>query len=992
MRTFSTTTLRRGAAVLATLLVGSFAGVTAAQAADVDFVPGSLVSEAQNADGSPYTKAGGTPFQVVNAFKIEREDSDDQPRGLVRDLDVGLPVGLTGNPQALSVCSRADFNVQMMGAQICPAGSQVGTIELIIRNLNYEYGSHAPMHFVLPVYNVETRKGEVAHFGFRVMTTAVHLSARVRPGDFGVSTSFENLATTLPLMDQKLTLWGDPSSDAHTPERGKACFWEEGSVDPPYCPSEGGLPSGTAPAAFWRNPTRCEAPLSTSFELTGWNSTKVVNAKVGADRNVDCDQLPFSPTLQVTPDTTQAGAPVGLKVDLGVPQSQDPKGLATAHLKDAAVKLPAGMTVSASSADGLGACTDEQFAVDSNAQAICPLSSTLGTATIDTPVLDGQVPGKIYLGTQQPNQLLRVFLAFYDEQRDLSIKLPGRLVPDPVTGQITAHFDGNPELPFTNLSLRFKGGPRAALANPTTCGTAATTSELTSWGGQAATPGDQFQVTGCGDPNRFEPTVDAGTLNPLAGAFSPFSVTVARTDADQELKQFGVQLPPGLLGAIGSVPLGSQVGRVAVTAGAGNAPYQLPGTVYLEGPYKGAPFSLKIVVPAKAGPLDLGEVVVRSPLQVDANRAQVSAPADPLPTILEGIPLKIRSVNLTLDRAGFTFNATNCTPQQVGVSLASTAGANVTRSVRYQPSGCGDLPLNPRMSLDFKGKSELSKGKHPGLVAQLSQTPGQSGLKQVEVKLPSAVALAADNAQGLCTPAQAAARACPEASIVGKASVRTPALHEPLAGPVYFVEGTRQTASGKTVKTLPNLWLKLEGEGVPLDLWAKSQVDSSGPVQRLTTTFDGVPDAPISDFRLELAGGKHGILAATQAICTADRKTQTRFDGQNGARRTGAVTIGAAECGVQVAKVTSTRSAVRVTVSGIAAGRVTVSGNGIQRSSRTIKRATSAAVTARLSTSARRSVAQGRSVRIKVRASFVAKGQKKAKTVTRTVTVKGARR
>lgn len=990
MRTFSTTTLRRGAAVLATVLAGSLAGVTAAQAADVDFVPGSLISEAQNADGTPYTKAGGTPFQVVNAFKIKRDGGGNQPEGLLRGLDVGLPVGLTGNPQALPTCSRADFNSQwMMGPWLCPTGSQVGQIELTIRNLSYDFDPR-PMRVIAPVFNVATRKGEVAHFAFRVMTTAIHLSARVRPGDFGVSTSFDNLATTLPLMDQKLTLWGDPSSAAHDPERQRACLWVEG--DAQDCGSLGGTPSGTAPAAFWRMPTRCAGVQPTTFRATGWNSTAVATGGDSTDANVDCDLLPFAPTLDVTPDTTQAGAPVGLKVDLGVPQSQDPNGLATAHLKDVDVKLPAGMAVSASGADGLGACTDEQFAVDSNAQATCPLSSTLGTATLDTPVLDSQVPGTIYLGTQKPGQLLRVFLAFYDEQRDLSIKLPGRLRLNETTGQITASFLNNPELPFTNLSLRFKGGPRAALANPTACGTASTTSELTSWGGQAATPGDSFEVTGCGDPNRFEPTVDAGTLNPLAGAFSPFSVTVARTDADQELKQFGVQLPPGLLGAIGSVPLGSQVGRVAVTAGAGNAPYQLPGTVYLEGPYKGAPFSLKIVVPAKAGPLDLGEVVVRSPLQVDANRAQVSAPADPLPTILEGIPLKIRSVNLTLDRAGFMFNATSCTPQQVGVSLASTAGANVTRSVRYQPSGCGDLPLNPRMSLDFKGKSELAKGKHPGLVAQLSQTPGQAGLKQVEVKLPAAVALAADNAQALCTPAQATARACPEASIVGKASVRTPALHEPLSGPVYFVEGTRQSASGKTVKTLPNLWLKLEGEGVPLDLWAKSQVDSSGPVQRLTTTFDGVPDAPISDFRLELAGGKHGILAATQAICTADRKTQTRFDGQNGARRNGAVTIGAGECGVQVAKVTSTRTAVRVTVSGISAGRVTVSGTGITRSSRTIKRATSAAVTARLSTSARRSVAQGRSVRIKVRASFVAKGQKKAKTVTRTVTVKGARR
>ena len=97
-----------------------------------------------------------------------------------------------------------------------------------------------------------------------------------------------------------------------------------------------------------------------------------------------------------------------------------------------------------------------------------------------------------------------------------------------------------------------------------------------------------------------------------------------------------------------------------ITAGAGAQPYAVQGKAYLAGPYKNAPLSLAVITPAIAGPFDLGTVVVRVALYIDQNTSQIHAVSDPLPTILDGIPLDLRSVSLSMDRSGFTFNPTSC--------------------------------------------------------------------------------------------------------------------------------------------------------------------------------------------------------------------------------------------------------------------------------------------------------------------------------------------
>jgi hypothetical protein len=436
------------------------------------------------------------------------------------------------------------------------------------------------------------------------------------------------------------------------------------------------------------------------------------------------------------------------------------------------------------------------------------------------------------------------------------------------------------------------------------CGTGTTTARLTSSAGHVRDVVSSFPVTQCPAP-AFAPGFSAGALNPIAGRDTAFTLAFSRGDADQDLGTLDVDLPPGVLGQVGRVPVcaeaavaaatcgaDSRLGAVAVEVGSGSNPFALPGTAHLTGPYKGAPYGMAFVVPAKAGPIDVGMVVVRAAIHVDPADASLRIVSDALPTVVGGIPQRVRSVRVTIDRPGFMVNPTNCNPMQIDGKLSSTAGAVAAVGSRFQVSGCRQLPLQPRLTLRLTGKRQQRDGGHPGLKATLRQAAGVANLKRVAVTLPLSVALDADNAGALCTPEQAAGQRCPEASVVGRARATSPLLSRPLAGDVYFVQGIRRTATGQTRRTLPKLWLALRGE-IALDVWA----DSSVKRNRLVSTFAAVPDAPLSSFQLRIDGGRNGILAATRRTCRASRKAGTAYRGHNGKRSRRTVRLSVAGCG-----------------------------------------------------------------------------------------------
>lgn len=950
-----------------------------------------------------------------------------QPRSLVKELTFDLPPGYLADPTTLPTCTDS----QIRTGDGCPNETQVGLLDLKTPADPGFPGTDVdgdPVPY-LPelhaIFNMTRGPDDAARFGvsFATGTAVLNIRAGLRDdGDYGVRATLSNIPSGVSFFEATATFWGVPGDPVHDDDR--VATQDDLNANPfPYGPADAaaGTPRCIPPLGgvyvtctrkslpephrpFMVAPTRCGAIGPVGLTLRTYDAPGVVSTATTptGDLGGDCGSLPFAPALRATPDTRAAGQPAGLAVDLAVPQD-DAAGRATAHVRDVAVTLPEGMALSPSAADGLGACSDAQLGIGTRTGPACPDASKIGTATIETPLTDAPLTGSLHLGTQlsgdpESGRMYRVFLIARGS--GVTVRLRGGIRADRRTGQLTASFEGNPQVPFDALALRFDGGPRAPLVTPTACGTKTTRATITSWAGQAVTSDSSFVVDqGC-PTGAFAPGFDAGTLSSLAGAYAPFTTAVARGDGDQELAGIALDLPSGLLGDLGSVPVcpedraaagtcgpESRVGSTTVRAGSGPRPFPLTGTVSLGGPYRGAPFSLSIAVPAKAGPLDLGLVVVRSPLVVDAASARVSAPVDPLPTIVGGVPLKLRSVAVTLDRPRFTFNATDCTPKVVAATVTGTGGAVVRPQARYQADGCARLKLAPSLKLGLSGRADLRKGRNPKLAAALGQTFGQAAMRSVRVTLPLVSSLEPENAKALCTPAQDAAGACPAASIVGRATARTRTLHEPVSGPVYFVEGTRRTAEGRVVKTLPKLLLKLRGDGVGLDLRADTAVDGRG---RLVTTFGAVPDVPITDFRLEIDGGRNGILTTTADPCRTDRTATVRFDGHNGARTERSLTVSADDCGLRTFVNADARRA-RVQAFNVGAGRVAVSGRGIVATRRTIRGSRTATLTAALTATARRQVAAGRTVRLRLTTTFTPRAGRTLREV-RTVTVPGARR
>ncbi len=720
-----------------------------------------LQATATGVDGQPYTQAGGTPYEFTttvdfNTFQLTIGGAGDKPwvSADPKHLTVDLPPGLVANPQAVPQCNLSTFT----GGGVCPADSQVGTVTLVGTTIAATPGTTA-------IYNLTPQPGVAGELGFFPADSEIPviLTAGVRTGgDYGLRT-----VSSIPqvgLTDVSVTLWGVPADPRHDPQRGLECAWvpgRNGAAGSNGTCTGGGAASGAAARPFLTMPTQCSGgPLAVGATTESWqNPGTPVTASSALPAMTGCDALTgFDPTLSAAPDSAQAGAPAGLSVDLHVAQNDAPfpfvygtgvdySPLAVPQVRDASVALPVGMAINPSSGDGLQGCSDAQIALSSPDAGSCPDASKIGTVTLTTPLLGHSLPGDVFLGSPQcdpcspgdaaSGRMVRLFIQVDDPVSGVVVKLPGTVSVDQSTGQLTATFSQNPQLPFSDLLVSFKGGPRAPLVNPSTCGLFTTTSDLAPWSapfsGPDATPSSSFNITGCGDPNTFAPSFTAGSQNPQAGAYSPFVLSFQRTDQDQFFSGLSVSLPPGVTAKLAGVPLcsdsdasagtcpaGSQVGTVQSGAGAGSQPLFLPGAAYLTGPYKGAPYGLAVVVPAVAGPYNLGTVVVRQALYVDPTTAQVTAVSDPFPTQLDGIPLRLRRVDVDLNRPDFMINPTNCNPMQITATLGSTGGLSDTVSSPFQVGGCQELPFAPKLAMALTGKGQTHSGTHPTLTATLT--------------------------------------------------------------------------------------------------------------------------------------------------------------------------------------------------------------------------------------------------------------------------------
>lgn len=922
--------------------------------------------------------------------------ADNVADGSVRDVKVDLPVGMVGDPTVAATC---DFDHLLPGGSPnidCPIGAQVGIAKI---TTDPNIGRDEPADIYTPVYNMRRPVDAPALFAFNYAGAAVKIVPRVRPVDYGISTDSLALVQAQPPFYVDVTLWGVPADPSHDDDR----------LNPDPLNPHLGVASPDARKAFLSNPTSCSGkPATFTVFADTWQSPgSFISRSFDQDRAgtpflfTGCDRVAFTPDVNVQPLSHVADAPTGLNFDLELPQSEAPDGLATAHMRKAVVTFPEGMSVSPPSAAGLDACAPSQVKLGTNDDVSCPNASKIGTVEIETPVLDQPLEGDVILAKQDDNPF-RSLVALYIVAKGPGfwIKLAGRVDLDPVTGRVTTTFDNNPQLPFSRLRVALRGGSQAALATPPACGTYTTHTEITSWASDTPVTADiPFTIDERCGARGFSPSLSAGTADPLAGADSPFSLTLTRPDGEQYLKTIETALPAGLLGRIASAPQcpsdlaalgaclrGTEIGQVRTLSGPGGAPLAVNGRAYLTGPYKDAPFGLSIVVPTagQAGPFDLGEIVVRAAIYVDRTDARVTVKSDPLPTIIQGIPLRLRQVNVTIDRPGFMFNPTSCAPATVFVNVGSLEGAMASLTTPFKVAGCSALALKQRLGFRLTGKGQVTDGKHPGIVATLSDSSGGANLKKVVTKLPLSLALDPDNAQELCKPEQRLARSCPAKSIVGHARVKS-VLPDPLIAPVYFVEATRRSAAGRVIRTFPNLWIPLSANGVTIDITASSAVDGLG---RLVTTFDQVPDAPVSALALTIDGGKHGIITVSgkPGICDRSKVVDTQFTGQNGKVLEMPVKATIDGCKPKIQKMSATKRGVSVRLSGIGPGRITLSGRSVRKATRAVKSATEATIKASLTSKARASLRHKGRAGVSVSVRFAPRTGRSV-TLRKTVTV-----
>ena len=901
------------------------------------------------ASGPAFTQAGGHPYEGWTAFEMNRVVRPDgiivPDGGNLRNVTVDLPPGLIGNPTAVPECPKtrriANDNDRPFGTdpdELCPPSSVVGLALLTLPGGNPGEVRHHPAL----VFNMEPSPGVAAQFSFNYLNAQADLEATVRAdGEYAVRVRVRNAANITQVLGVKVALWGDPADPVHDAQRCSNIQGVPIEEVPPRCDSpiggEPGTPYGPNPfpahlerKAFLTLPTSCTAlgvGLETRMNAESWDPASapadasfISHLPPGYDANDEstwdpatwgppqgatgCDELSFDPSFSAQPDSSLADSPSGLRVNLGFPQDglDDPEGLGTAHLRDARVTLPEGMTINPSAANGLKACTDAQVGFNSATPVQCPEAAKIATVTATTPVLDEQLTGAVYIGSQlsddpESGDMFRIVLVLQNAQRGIFVKLLGKVRADADTGRLETTFAGNPQLPVSAISLRFKDGPRAPLAMPPDCGTKTVNASLSSWAGHLVQRSDSFTIACTPGLGVFAPSFQAGTLNPTGGAFSPFAVRINRPDRQGYIRGLTIEMPPGLIGKLKDVPqcagaqaaagtcgIESRVGTATVGAGPGTNPFYLDGSVSLTGPYKGAPFGLSTAVRVLAGPFDLGMVVVRQSIFVDPIDAHITVVSDPLPIIVKGVPVRLRSIAVDVNRPGFTINPTSCGPKQIKATMVSSVGAVHEATQHFQVGDCQALPFRPRLAMRLTGRGQTTDGKHPGLRTVVTQAPGQANLRSAAVRLPLSLALDPENAQSddLCEFEAGKRVDCPPSSIVGHAVARTPVLNRPLEGPVYFVKNVRvHPRTGRLIRTLPTLLIPLRGE-VAIDLRATTDVIDN----KLVSTFPIVPDAPVSRFELTLKGGKRGILVAVRNICRRPRGqiADMEFDAQNGKR------------------------------------------------------------------------------------------------------------
>lgn len=862
------------------------------------------------------------------------------PDGDLRDLRIEMPPGLLINPNALEKCLPAAFHTprsspfeQSLSGESCPDRTQVGTVEV-----QSSLAGGESRRFGL--FSLDPPPGVPAQLGFAPFGKSIILDVDLRPltdGSYVLTLEAANLPQSLDISGIDLALWGTPWAASHNGERGNCLNESEPAF--PWARCSVGEPVTYPPLAYLSLPSPCVPSLDFTATANAWQQPAQVTSQatnrdsrgnpVGLE-SCASGGVPFGVTPEGFLTTRKASSASGYVFRLRNDNSTltNPAFRSPSSTRTAVVRLPAGVTVNPSVGAGLGFCTPGQYGAETpfNGQGSgCPNGAKIGDFDVRTPLFDGFFDGAIYLaqpnhpntgtpGAENPfDSLVAVYLVAKHPQRGLMIKVAGKVVPDPATGTLTATFGGLPQLPYTDLEINFRPGQRSFLISPSACGPANTQIQMLPWstGPRVDRVVNSSIDTGidfgpCPSPGAppFNPEALTGGINSNVGSYTPYFVRISRRDTEQEITSYSLELPKGITGKLAGIPFcpdaaieaarhrlgvdetanpscpaASQVGRTLTGYGVGNSLTYAPGRIYLAGPHNGRPLSLVTINAATVGPFDLGTIVIRSAFAVDTHTAQLRIDAgssDPIPHILDGIPLHLRDIRIYMDRFQFTHNPSSCEPSQMistvtgsGASFATSADdSSATVARHFQLLNCRTLDFRPKLGLRLRGSPK--RGGYPSLRATFASRGAQdSNLRRIEVTTPLALFLAQEHIRTVCTRAQFNAERCPAGSVYGRAVAHTLLFDEPLRGDVYL-----RSSAGK----LPDLVANLRSGEIRIVIEGRIGPGRNGGIR---TFFDNLPDAPIDSFTMTLFGGRRGLLTNSSNICAQPPLATVSAVGQN---------------------------------------------------------------------------------------------------------------
>jgi hypothetical protein len=898
--------------------------------------------EKEKAEAEGYSQASGHPPFGVTDFKLNRHQIQTvpfpafAPEGNLKNLRIDVAPGVSTNPEAVAKCSVENFTStevepvkHIFSPPNCPESTVIGENK-VTTVLEVAPGVFADVPLSGKVYNLEQPTGFSSYFG---------VALQVGEGLF-VHTFIEGHVE-----------WG-----AEPQGTGKADYhdiFEIKNIPPGLLESRLIFNGNIGTGGFITNPSNCVGPGPNT--TTGWHgesyegeaASSVYTTPIGTE---GCNGLPpfalvpFAPAFSLTPETKQSDQPDGITTELTLPHDPNPANLDSSQLKTASVTLPEGMTLNPSAAQGLEACTPAQARIHSPVAGVaCPEKSEIGTVTLDVPGLPpGSLTGKLYLGGPESGPITAPPYTMYIDAESprygISVRLQGEVLPNETTGRVTATFSENPEQPFSNLVLHFKGGALAPIANPLVCGPATTNTSFAPYTGTVTQSPAVLPFTvdsnnaggACPSPLPFSLGQSAASAPTTGGANTSFTFNLARGDGQQYLSRVSATLPPGLVGKIPAVPLcpepqaslgscssTSQIGTATTTVGSGPMPIRFSGPVFLTGPTGNAPYGMTTVINAAVGPFSLGNVIVRTGIEVDPITARVTA-AGAVPTIFKGIPLRMKTLSVAINRPGFLINPTNCGVLSTNTTLTSTFGSTQSLSTPFQATNCSALAFKPKFTASSNGKTSRANGA--ALNVKVGYPTGaQANIRSVLVKLPKQLPSRLSTLKNACREAVFNANpfSCPSNSRVGGATVTTPVLPEKLTGPAFFV------SHGGAA--FPDLDLVLKGNGVTVILVGNTNIKNG----ITTTNFAAVPDVPVSSFETNLPVGKNSAITAVGSICKQSLVMPTTITAQNGKVIKQNTKISVSGCPVTIlSKRVSGHKAI-ITVRAPAAGRVSGSGKNL---------------------------------------------------------------